>query len=320
MTSTSRVCVSQPPTTGAGHVQFVTVPARRVERDEPVEAVVDGQVGVDEALERVRAGGERLRVGRVDRRAALRIGSRRVEADTVGGRSPPARGAAPARPCSRRRRSAPPPRTRRAGAPRARPAPAARCTRAARPSSRAASRARSAPRAPAACARRSRSPRSARGSPRAVSCFERIWARISRKTSATIRRASTSLHRRDDHALLEHLAERADRWPARRRRRRRGARGSRRTRAARPRDAPARSGATSFRWTPLGYGSFVTIDVARAEILGAVVAHRARHLLDHRAEVHGLGEALRDRAQLGVEERAREVRARLDVGRVRAPA
>ena len=27
MTSTSRVCVSQPPTTGAGQVQFVTVPS-----------------------------------------------------------------------------------------------------------------------------------------------------------------------------------------------------------------------------------------------------------------------------------------------------
>ena len=38
-----------------------------VEPEEPVEAVVDGQVRVDQALERVRAGGERLRVGRVDR-------------------------------------------------------------------------------------------------------------------------------------------------------------------------------------------------------------------------------------------------------------
>ena len=59
--------------------------------------------------------------------------------------------------------------------------------------------------------------------------------------------------------------------------------------------------------------------VARPEVLGAVGAHRLRHLLGHRAEVNRLREALRDRAQLRVEERTREVRARLDVRRVRAP-
>ena len=47
MTSTRRVCVSQPPTTGAGHVQLVTVPSGASRLDEPVEAVVDGQIRVD---------------------------------------------------------------------------------------------------------------------------------------------------------------------------------------------------------------------------------------------------------------------------------
>ncbi len=51
---------------------------------------------------------------------------------------------------------------------------------------------------------------------------------------------------------------------------------------------------------------------------GPYVLHRVRHLLDHRAEVDGLREPLRDGAQLGVEERAREVRPRLDVRRVGA--
>ncbi len=44
-----------------------------------------------------------------------------------------------------------------------------------------------------------------------VSCFERIWARISAKTSGDDPARLDELHRRDDHALLEHLAERADR-------------------------------------------------------------------------------------------------------------
>ena len=33
MTSTRRVCVSQPPTTGLGQVQFVTLPVGAVEAD-----------------------------------------------------------------------------------------------------------------------------------------------------------------------------------------------------------------------------------------------------------------------------------------------
>ena len=59
--------------------------ARGVERDEPVEAVVDREVGVDQALERVRAGGEGLGVGRVDRRPALRVAAGEVERDAASG-------------------------------------------------------------------------------------------------------------------------------------------------------------------------------------------------------------------------------------------
>ena len=84
MMSTSRVCVSQPPTTGEGQVQFVTLPLRGVEVDEPVEAVVDRQVGVDQALERVGTRREGLREGGVDRRAPLRVAAREVERDAVG--------------------------------------------------------------------------------------------------------------------------------------------------------------------------------------------------------------------------------------------
>ena len=58
--------------------------------------------------------------------------------------------------------------------------------------------------------------------------------------------------------------------------------------------------------------------IAGAEVLRAVAPDRIRHLLRHRAQVHGLRERLGDRPQLGVEERAGEVRARLDVRRVGA--
>ena len=58
--------------------------------------------------------------------------------------------------------------------------------------------------------------------------------------------------------------------------------------------------------------------VARAERAEAVVADGARDLLDHRAEVHRLGEALGHRPELGVEERAGEVGAGLDVRRIGA--
>ena len=102
---------------------------------EPVEAVVDRQVGVDQALERVGARRERLRVGRVDRRAALRVGAGEVEARRRRRRSRRAPAAAPARRCSRRCRRSPRPRRRRAAAPRARRACGARCSRAARASS-----------------------------------------------------------------------------------------------------------------------------------------------------------------------------------------
>ena len=59
-------------------------PWRRLDADQPVEAVVDGQVGVDQALEGVRAGRERHRVGGVDRRSPLRVGAGQVETGAVG--------------------------------------------------------------------------------------------------------------------------------------------------------------------------------------------------------------------------------------------
>src|SRR5439155_7175299 len=51
-----------------------------------------------------------------------------------------------------------------------------------------------------------------------------------------------------------------------------------------------------------------------------VLPHRRRHDVLHRRQVAGLGERLDDAAEVGVEERAREVPARLDVGRVRRAA
>ena len=60
--------------------------------------------------------------------------------------------------------------------------------------------------------------------------------------------------------------------------------------------------------------------VTRRQPLGPVGADGARHDVGERAQVRRLGEGLGDRAQLPVEERAREVAPRLDVGGVgRAP-
>ena len=56
--------------------------------------------------------------------------------------------------------------------------------------------------------------------------------------------------------------------------------------------------------------------VAGLQALGAVGADGARHQVSQRAQVGGLGEGLGDGAQLAVEEGAGEVAARLDVGRV----
>ena len=81
ITSTSRSCVSQPPTTGDGPGAVRHRSLGRVEAEEPVEAVVHRQVGVDQALQRVGARREGHRVGRVDRRAPLRIRARRVEVE-----------------------------------------------------------------------------------------------------------------------------------------------------------------------------------------------------------------------------------------------
>ncbi len=241
ITSTSRVCVSQPPTTGAGQVQLVTVPARRVEPDEAVEAVVHRQVGVDQALERVRAGREGLRVGRVDRRAPLRVGAgvskrtpsgaeldARAQAHGLVGVAVVVDGALGLVDAVRQRREL--------GA-----------------------------RAPLGVVEQLVHRREDRLA--AVALDQRLHAAHAGRVRGDLRAevagrlvlradlredqpedvghdlpALDELHRRDDHALLEDLAERADATRARRRRRRRGARGSRRSRAARRRGGRARSG------------------------------------------------------------------------------
>ena len=182
-------------------------------------------------------------------------------------------------------------------APRARRACAARCTRAApsivarivsRPCRSTSAVTRRTPVALAAIW--------ARKSP-AVSCFERIWARISLKTSSHDRAALDEPDRRDDHALLEDLAERADR----------------RRRAAADVDVVREVGDVAEQLALVVHGrdqaDVVEVDAARmrvvgddhvagAEVAGAVGLHRLRHLLHHRAEVHRLREPLRDRPQL----------------------
>ena len=115
------------------------------------------------------------------------------------------------------------------------------------------------------------------------------------------------LDRRDDHALLEHLAEGADRG-------RRAAADVDVVREVRDVAEQLAAGEDGR-----DEADVVEVDaarerlvrddhVARPEVLGAVAAHRLRHLLDHRAEVHGLGEALRDGAQLA--RRRRRTRSR----------
>ena len=126
------------------------------------------------------------------------------------------------------------------------------------------------------------------------------------KTSGHDAAAVDDLDRRDDHALLEDFAERADRG----------------RRAAADVDVMGEVGDVPDQLLPVEHGrdqaDVVQVDAARERVVrddhvagpqfrGAVVAHRARYLLDHRAEVDRLREALRDRAEPGVEEGAGEV-------------
>ena len=125
------------------------------------------------------------------------------------------------------------------------------------------------------------------------------------------------LHGRDDHALLEDLPEGTDR--------RRGAAADIDV-VREVRDVPEQLALHDHR---RDQADVVQVDAARIrvvrddhvawrQILRAIGADRVRNLLDHRAEVDGLGEALGDGAELRVEEGAREVRPRLDVRRVGA--
>ncbi len=291
---------------------------RRVEMNDPVEAVVHRQVRVDQALERVRAGGEGLRVRRVDRRAPLWIAARQVEEDAVGRDLDP------------------------------RPEPhglvgvAVGVDRALGLVDAERQRGELGPRAPLRVVEQLRHRGHDRGV--AVARDERLEpagpGRVRRDLGAEVTRSLVlrpdlredqledvvddppgldDLDRRDDHALLEHLAEGADRG----------------RRAAADVDVVGEirdvAEQLSVGEDRRDQADVVQVDAARErvvrddhvagpEVLGAVAPHRVRHLLDHRAEVHGLREALRDGPQLRVEEGAREVRARLDVRRVGAPA
>ena len=131
----------------------------------------------------------------------------------------------------------------------------------------------------------------ARRSP-AVSCLERIWARSSLKTSWTIRPPSTILTGGMITPFLEHLAEGADA--------RRGAAADVDV-VGQVGDVPEQLALAEHR---RDQADVVQVDAARigvvrddhvagAEVLGAVVEHCARDLLDHRAEVHRLREPLR---------------------------
>ena len=107
------------------------------------------------------------------------------------------------------------------------------------------------------------------------------------------RSAGDELDRGHDHAFLEDLAERSDR--------RRGATADVDV-VREVRDVPDQ---LALGMHGRDERDVVEVDAARvrvvgdehvagAEVLGAVRAHRLRHLLGHRAEVHGLREALRD--------------------------
>ncbi len=285
--------------------------------DQAVEAVVDGEVGVDQALEGVGAGGEGHRVGRVDRRAPLWVRARRVEVDALG--------------ADRDAR----PQAHRLGRVAVVVDEALGLVRAEREPGELAAR------APLGVVEQLAHRRHDRVA--AVALDERLDAADAGRVGgdlgaevagrlvlrADLRQdeledvghdlpAVDELHRRDDHALLEDLAEGAD---ARRR-------------AAADVDVVGDVGDVAeelaARVDGRDQADVVQVHAARervvrqqhvagSELPGAVLEDRLRHLLDHRAEVHRLGEPLRDRAEPGVEERRREVRARLDVGRVRAP-
>ena len=299
-------------------MQFVTVPARGVERDEPVEAVVDRKIGVDEALERVRAGRERLRVGRVDGRAALRVAAGEVERDAVrrdlDARPEPHRLVAVAVGVDRAFRLVDPVRQRLdlgAGAPfgvveelfhrsHDRGVPVARDER-----------------LEPAGARRVGGDLRPEVAARLVLRADLRQDQVEDVVDDPA--GLDHLHGRDDHALLEHLPERPDR--------------GRRPAADVDVVGEVRDVAEQLPFGEHGRDEADVVEVhaarewlvrddhvSRAQVGRAVGAHRLRHLLDHRAEVHRLREALGDRPQPRVEERAREVGTRLDVRRVRAPA
>ena len=106
--------------------------------------------------------------------------------------------------------------------------------------------------------------------------------------------ALDDLDGRDDHTLLEHLAERAD------------ARGGTATDIDVVGEVRHVAEQLAVGVNGRDQADVVQVDatrirvvgddhVARAEVLRAVVANGARHLLDHRAEVHWLRESLRHR-------------------------
>ena len=292
-------------------------PSGRVHADEPVEAVVHRQVGIDQALEGVGAGRERHRVGRVDRGAPLRVGAGRVEAGAVrvdldAHLQPDGLVGVPVR-----------------------------VHRALGFVDAVRKRGELGPGAPLGVLEQLLHRREDRVA--AVPLDERehaadaggvrghLGAEVARGLVLRAdlgedeledvlhdRAALDQLDRRDDHALLEDLLERSDRGG----------------RAAADVDVvrEVRDVADQLALVMDGrdQADVVQVDAARVrvvrdehvaggEVLGAVLPHRLRHLLGHRAEVDRLREALGDRAQLRVEERAREVRARLDVRRVGAP-
>ncbi len=130
--------------------------------------------------------------------------------------------------------------------------------------------------------------------------------------------AGDDLYRRDDHALLEDLLEGADR----RRRAPADIDVVREVRhiAEQPAVDMDRRDETDVVQVDAARVRVVRHDrVTGTEVLRAVASDGVRHLLHHRPQVHGLRERLRDGAQLRVEERAREVGARLDVRRVGTP-
>ena len=291
-------------------------PDRGVEPDDAVEAVVDRQVRVDQALERVRAGREGLGIGGVDGRAPLRIAPGEIERHPVGGDLDPG--------AESHRLVAVPVRVDRA----------LRLEDAVRQSGDLGARAtlgvveqllhrgddRRVAMAPderlepprAGRVRRDLGAEVARGLVLGADLGEDQGEDVVDDPSRL-----DDLDGRDDHALLEDLPEGADR---------------RRCASAdvdvvgEVRDEPEQH---AFDEHGRDEADVVQVDAARIrvvrddhvtrpQVLDAVRPHRVRHLLDHRAEMDGLREALRHGAQLRIEEGTGEVRARLDVGRVRA--